>query len=69
MNSLRSAWTAVLAGLPDAMISAKASCQETCPGNGHYHEKRYLHKIADTTGSTALYLDTLLAVVALVGIV
>ena len=42
MNSLRSAWTAVLAGLPDAMIRAKASCEGACPGNGHYHEKRIL---------------------------
>lgn len=31
MNSLRSAWTAVLTGLPDPMIRAKASLTRSLP--------------------------------------
>jgi hypothetical protein len=38
MNSLRSAWTAVLAGLPDPMIRAKASCEGACPATGKSRE-------------------------------
>ena len=52
MNSLRSALTAVLTGRPDPMIRAKASCAGACPGDGHYHEKRRLHKIAHTAQKT-----------------
>jgi hypothetical protein len=54
MNSLRSAWTAVLTGLPDPMIRAKASLTRSLPtqraisretiltqNRGHYQENRF----------------------------
>jgi hypothetical protein len=53
MNSLRSALTALLTGLPDPMIRAKASCEQDCPTTAKSRETTHTQNCGYFPGTSS----------------